>query len=203
MKKILGVVAFAVSTAAFAAPPSDKGTITIKGTVPEMLSISSATETILAGVIDFTAELAADTTGAKIAETIPFRLRSNVAYALVASVKDNSAVGNDVLPADIGIAVADATGSGTKVMGTSGAPASRTDTAATLATGTLADFPTTVAGDVSGDLQILSGTRISAKGGTNSPDNFLGSSITASIVPQFFAPNLAFEYVMTLTMVSP
>lgn len=200
-------LAFGFASSALAAPTSNTGSITINGSVGKMVALSTGTDGVFGNqTVSFNATtntLVMDTADTAItAPAIPFRMRSNTGYELVASVATGSghSSSSDVLPADINITFADAVATGAKVLPS----ASRTDTSTLGAGSTLASISTTntTTGVTSPSKVILTGGRISNKGGPQSADNALGSSATVSIKPQFFTADVTFEYVVTLTMLA-
>lgn len=190
-KNLVGaVMVFGFASGALAASPASDS-ITLKGQASNMVAIKV---TNAVKEHDFTAQLATATTDTALqSEPFAFEVRSNVPYALSATLVDNSAGTNEVFPEDIKYTFTDLTGAGTKVVGAvAGTP--RTDAVA-VKTGTLADM--TGAGKT-----VASGERISKKGGFNDVENALAGSVQFELAPQFFAPGAEFNYVVTLTIAS-
>lgn len=189
-KNLVGaVVMFGFASSALAAPPLTES-ITVKGTTSEVVAMKVTTAI---KEYDFSAQLASATTDAALQSTpFDFEVRSNVPYKLTATVVDNSAAGNEVAPADIQYTFSDLTGSGAKVAGANGG--TRTDAVA-VKSGTLVDM--TGAGKT-----VVTGDRISNKGSFSDATNALTGSVSFSLAPQFFAPGVDFNYVVTLTVAS-
>jgi hypothetical protein len=200
-------LSFGFATAALAAPTSNTGSITITGSVGKMVALSTGADGAFGNqTVAFNATtntlVMDDADTAVVAPAVPFRMRSNTGYELVASVATGAghSASSDVLPADINITFADAAATGAKVMPN----ASRVDTSTLPAGSTLASISTTntTTNVTSPTKVVLTGSRISNKGGPQSNDNALSSSATVSIKPQFFTANVNFEYVVTLTMLA-
>jgi hypothetical protein len=140
------------------------------------------------------------------------RLRSNKAYKLNASVSALSIPspgatdgGSAITLSDIGFGILSITATGANVA------VSHTDTIAAgydigagwpaPTNGLTPAFQQTLSSLTAGP-QVLSGTRISAKGNISTDNNFISVRFGVATMPQFFTPNSGFSAVVTLTLAS-
>ena len=152
-------------------------------------------------------------------------LRSNAVYKLSAMVGAPTNMGTGITTVagntaaaiqlgDIAFGISAIDVSGASVVGGGTGTATRTDTivntvttgpnfnytTATTTTGRMT-FPATLH-DITAATMLLSGDRISASGDNGSTDNFMGVSLKFGYVPQYFTPETAFSFVVTLTIAS-
>jgi hypothetical protein len=210
MKKNLlaAILVFGFGSSALAAAPDSSGKITIDGTVDAVFSISKATagEGTLAETVTFSAADLGNNTNSIKAVPVTFRLRSNAPYSLTASYTGTST--SDVGPEDIGFAITQAVATGALTV----SEADRTATTNTVDTITTqfekthtgtgddsAAFGTAVLATLDTVNELLSGGRISNKGGFSNPNNALDVTAEVAMLPQFFTAG-DFNYVVTLTV---
>lgn len=204
----------AIVSAAFA---QSTGSITIGGSIPQAISITSSSDGAVSSTVTLGALTA--TNNATLAQTAPVivRLRSNQKYKLTASATfTNSGAGADdggasISPGDIGFGIIALNASGSRVAaghtdsittkfdyrstGFSGLTVNNGLTPFVAGThGTLADLAT--------GSQIIQGSRISTKGNLNTQDNFLQLTFGSAALPQYFSPTSGFQAVVTFTVVT-
>ena len=191
------------------------GTITVTGTTPTSVSVTNASDTALSTTLALGAMTPA-AGGTLMTSTVQARLRSNKAYTLSAqaaalSVTSPGAAdgGTSITLSDIGFGVTavDATGANVAT--------GHTDTIVTLfnygsgfpaVTNGLTPFVSGTNGtlnDLTASTQILSGTRISAKGNISTTNNFILVTLGVATLPQYFTPNSGFSTTITLTIAAP
>jgi len=141
-------------------------------------------------------------------------LRSNAAFTLAAECATSSGFGvvanGDLALADVGFGIGGLTNSGAKVFGD---PA-----AGTTVTAGFDDDPALAPKDIDeeptfsqslqaltgiGGVQLLSGPRISNRGGIGSPNNGLLVDTVYAIGPQFYTPVSSFTATVTYTLATP
>ena len=206
---LLGVVMM-LTSAAFA---QTGGTITVTGTTPEAFSLTNTSEAALSSTIAL-GTLTPGNTNTLTTGTADVRLRSNKAYTLTAQASalnvtgPGSADGGDTISlSDIGFGITSMTLTGANVANSG----SRTESIAAgfdasggwpaAANGLTPAFGKTL-NDVTSATQVLSGTRISARGNLATNDNFITLTFGVATLPQFFTPNTGFSSVITLTIAS-
>jgi hypothetical protein len=204
---LAGAAAFAQTT----------GTITITGTIPQAVSITSITDAALSTTAVLGALTASNNSTLTQITPVVVRIRSNQQYKLTAiSVFTNAGAGADdggsaITPADIGFGITAKDATGTKMA------TGHTDTLTAkfdyTATG-FAALPVTdgltpfVAGtngtlnDIVASTQIIQGSRVSKLGNINTQENFLKLTFGAATLPQYFSPTTAFQALVTLTIVT-
>jgi hypothetical protein len=143
--------------------------------------------------------------------TVQLMLRSNAAYTLTAQVTATSGLTGgpgQIADTDIGFGLANLANSGVLVFGD---PATNSTIAGGFgndpsAAGKNADdvpnFATTL-NDISAATPVLSGPRISNKGGMGSPNNGLLVDTIYAIGPQLFEPTGSFSATVTYTISTP
>jgi hypothetical protein len=199
-----------LTSAAFA---QTGGTITVTGTTPEAFSLTNTSEGALSSTIAL-GTLTPGNTNTLTTGTADVRLRSNKAYTLTAQASalnvtgPGSADGGDTIAlSDIGFGITSMTLTGANVANNG----SRADSIAAgfdasggwpaAANGLTPAFTTTL-NSVTSATQVLSGTRISARGNLATNDNFITVTFGVATLPQFFTPNTGFSSVITLTIAS-
>ena len=197
-------------------------TITFNGSVPATYSILNASDAALTDVdATFVSAIGVNTL---TEATHVIHLRSNAVYKLSAIVGTPTNIGTGVATVagstlaaiqlgDIGFGISAINVLGASVVNGGSTP-TRTDTVvvvpttgpnfnyttATTTTGRMT-FPATLH-DITAATMLLSGDRISASGDNGSTDNFMGVSLKFGYVPQYFTPETAFSFVVTLTIAS-
>ncbi len=191
------------------------GTITITGSTPTAVSVTNTSDGTLTSTVAL-GSLTPAAGGTLMTSTVQARLRSNKAYTLSAqaaalSISSPAAAdgGSSIGLGDIGFGVTaiDATGANVAT--------GHTDTIATLfnysggfpaVTNGLTPFVSGTNGtlnDLTSNTQILSGTRISAKGNLSTNNNFVLVTFGIATLPQYFTPNSGFSTTVTLTIAAP
>ena len=194
------------------------GTITVTGTTPTSVSATNTSDSNLSATVALGSLTPA--TGAALASgTVQIRLRSNKAYTLSAQAtalnfsSPGAADGGSAITLDdigFGITAIDATGANvtsghtdTIVGGSptfdyrSGWPAVSNGLTPFIA-GTHATL-----NNISANTQVLSGSRISAKGNISTNNNFVLVTFGLATLPQYFTPNSGFSSTITLTVAAP
>jgi len=191
------------------------GTITVTGTTPTAVSVTNASDAALSTTVAL-GSLTPAAGGGLITGSVQARLRSNKAYTLSAQAAalnlSNPAAadgGSSITLSDIGfgITAVDATGANVAT--------GHTDTIVSLFNYS-SGFPAIsngltpfVAGtnatlnDLTANTQILSGSRISAKGNISTNNNFVLLTLGIATLPQYFTPNTGFSTTVTLTIAAP
>lgn len=146
--------------------------------------------------------------------SVDIALRSNSAYELAAQVTSSSGFGTnsaeDIVISDIGFGITGLAGSGT---GAKVNPAAITGSSITVgfssdptAASTDADGEPTYDADfsdLSASTTVLTGPRISYRGGRNSPNNALVATTAYAVVPQYYTPTAAWAATVTYTLTTP
>ena len=203
---LLIVVVFLMSAAAFA---QTSGTITVTGTTPESFSITDTADgTVTSSIVLGT--LTPSNNGTLAQNTAQVRLRSNKAYKVTAQASAlnftgaGSADGGAALGlTDVGFGITSISAAGANVA------TGHTDTITTgydlsggwptPANGLTPAFTKTL-NDITSGVQVLNGTRISARGNLSTNNNFVLVTFGAATLPQFFTPNTGFSTTITLTI---
>ena len=200
-------------------------TITFNGSVPATYSILNASDAALTDVdATFVSAIGVNTL---TEATHVIHLRSNAVYKLSAIVGTPTNIGTGVATVagstlaaiqlgDIGFGISAINVLGASVVNGGSTP-TRTDTVVVVTTTgpnfnytsptavngrmTANPFPATLY-NITSATQLLSGDRISASGDNGSTDNFMGVSLKFGYVPQYFTPETAFSFVVTLTIAS-
>jgi hypothetical protein len=193
------------------------GNITIAGSIPHAVSITSASDATLSTTVTLGALTPTNTSSLTQSAPVVVRVRSNQQYRLSASATfTNSGAGSDaggsaISAADIGFGIIGRDASGSLVaaghtdtitpkfdytsIGFTSLPVTDGLTPFVPGTnGTLADILT--------GTQMLQGSRISRKGNINTQENFLKVTFGAATLPQYFSPTTGFQAVITLTVVT-
>ena len=178
--------------------------------------VGANTPAVQNGPLDFQIDVADVAAGNNLdvytGGTAQLMIRSNTPFTLTAQVTASSGFGaaaaGDVALADIGYGIANLTNSGPKVFADPAA-------ASTIAAGFSADpavapkdadgepiFSATV-DDVSGGVQVLTGPRVSNRGGIGSPNNGLLIDTSYAIGPQFYTPTDPISATVTYTLATP
>jgi len=212
-KKILalGVVLAAAAVA------QTTGTITINGTIPQAVSITTAAGAALSSTVSLGALTAANSSTLATVGPIDVYIRSNQQYKLNAiATFTNAGAGADdggspIAASDIGFGITAKDAAGAHVA------SGHTDTITTkfdYTTTAMTALPVTngmtpfVAGtngtisDLAASTQIAQGSRVSAKGNIQTTTNYLHFAIGAATLPQYFSPTTGFQSVVTLTVIT-
>jgi hypothetical protein len=205
----------AVMTMAVCTGFAQTGTITVTGTDPVAVSLTNSTETALSSTIALGVLTPANNNTLTTSTPVEVRLRSNKAYNLTAaaSALTFTAAGSDdggspIALTDIGFGVTSSTLTGANVANTG----SRTDTVAagysvatwpTPTNGLTPAFTKTLNNITGAGVQIISGSRISAKGNLATDNNYISLFFGVATLPQFFTPNSGFSTTVTLTIAAP
>lgn len=168
------------------------------------------------GVLDFSLDVDDVAAGNNLQDytggTVQVILRSNTAYTLTAQVAISSGFGivanGDAALADVGFGVSNLVNSGGKVFGD---PASASTITAgfeddpSLAVKDVDEEPTfsSTLDDLTAGVTVLSGPRISNRGGVGSPNNGLLVDSTFAIAPQFYTPTDPITAQVTYTLATP
>jgi hypothetical protein len=208
---IFSVIALLAGTAS----AQTTGTITVSGTTPTAVSVTNASDATLSSTVAL-GTLTPAAGGSLMSGTVQARLRSNKAYTLSAqaaalSVSGAAAAdgGASLTLSDIGFGVTaiDATGSNVAT--------GHTDTIVSLfnygsgfpaVSNGLTPFVAGTNGtlnDLTSSTQVLSGSRISAKGNLSTNNNFVLVTFGVATLPQYFTPNSGFSTTVTLTIAAP
>src|SRR5438093_293850 len=203
---LLIVVVFLMSAAAFA---QTSGNINVTGTTPEAFSITDTADgTVTSSIVLGT--LTPSNNGTLAQNTAQVRLRSNKAYKVTAQASAlnftaaGSADGGAALAlTDVGFGVTSISAAGANVA------TGHTDTITTgydlsggwpTPTNGLTPAFTKTLNDITSGVQVLNGTRISARGNLSTNNNFVLVTFGAATLPQFFTPNTGFSTTITLTI---
>lgn len=204
------------------------GTVTVVGRVAKAAAIrwwsftpinsgvGSNTPAVQNGPLDFQLDVSDVAAGNNLdvytGGTAQMMIRSNTPFALSAQVTASSGFGaaaaGDLALTDVGYGIANLTNSGPKVFANPAA-------ASTIAPGFGADpaaaakdvdgepiFSATI-DDLSGAAQILTGPRVSNRGGIGSPNNGLLIDTSYAIGPQFYTPTDPISATVTYTLATP
>jgi hypothetical protein len=196
------------------------GTGSYSGNVPEAYSISNASNGNLAGTLGSFSTLTIGKGTLATPSTLQVRLRSNHTYKLTANAAVTSGITDGPASAPGTAALAIKTGdigfgfrvaidqSGASVVN-GGASPSRADNIVTgfdatsgwpsVTDGHTPAFTKTLHDIYGGDIQILSGDRISASGDDGSSDNFIVVTLGIATLPQYLTPG-AFSGTVTFTI---
>lgn len=194
------------------------GTITVTGTNPTAVSATNTSDSNLSSTIAL-GTLNPATGSALASGTVQVRLRSNKAYTLSAQAtalnfsSPGAADGGSAISMDdigFGITAVDATGTNVATGHTdtivAGAPSFDYRSGWPAVSNGLTPF---VAGtnatlnSISANTQVLSGSRISAKGNISTNNNFVLVTFGLATLPQYFTPNSGFSSTITLTIAAP
>ncbi len=224
-RSILVLFALAVMTASASAQST--GTVSLVGNVQKAAAIRWWTYTPLnaeAGVnapavqngpLSFQVDMADVAAGNNLTTytggTAQVVIRSNAPYTLSASVASagfGSVAAGDLALSDVGFGIAGLTNSGGKVFGdpaTGSVVTAGFDSDPAAAPKDVDEEPIFTANlfDVAGGLQVLSGPRISNRGGINSPNNGLLVDTKYAVGPQFYSPVNPFSATVTYTLATP
>jgi hypothetical protein len=191
------------------------GTITLSGTTPTAVSITNASDATLSTTVAL-GTLTPAAGGSLMTGSVPARLRSNKAYTLSAqatalSISSPASAdgGSSITLNDIGFGVTAIDATGTNVA------TGHTDSIVSLFNYS-SGFPAVTNGltpfvggtngtlnDLTSSTQILSGSRISAKGNLSTNNNFVLVTFGIATLPQYFTPNSGFSTTITLTIAAP
>ena len=201
-------------TAPFAAAQTT-GTITVTGTTPEAFALTNTSDGALASTIAL--GVLTPTSGVTIADLttgtpVDVRLRSNKAYKLTATAGALAVIGAGATDGGEAIALTDI-GFGILLITAPGANGAtgRSDTIVAgydvsggwpTPTNGLTPVFTKTLNDITSATQVLSGTRVSAKGNIATNNNYLTVRFGVATLPQFFTPNTGFSSIVTLTLAS-
>jgi len=193
------------------------GTITISGSIPQSVSMTSATDAALSTTAVLGVLTATNTSTLAQSPPVIVRIRSNQQYKLTAiSAFSITGAGLDdggspITPADIGFGITAKDATGTKMATT------HTDTitpkfdytatgfAALPVTDGLTPFVALTNGtlnDLIASTQVIQGSRVSKLGNINTQENFLKLTFAAATLPQYFTQNTSFQALVTLTIVT-
>lgn len=231
MKKtllFLTAVTFGATLTAEEAAAQSTGTVNVIGHVAKAAAVrwwdftpinsgfGSNSPAVQNGPLDFqvnVSDLAAgNNLDAYTGGTAQMAIRSNSPYTLTAQVTASSGFGavaaGDIALTDIGYGIAGLTNSGAKVFGDPAAGSSITagfgsDPAAAAKDVDEEPIFSATIDDVSGGVQILSGPRISNRGGIGSPNNGLLINTSYAIGPQFYTPTNPISATVTYTLATP
>ena len=168
------------------------------------------------GALDFTLDVsdvaAGNNNDTYAGGTVQLMLRSNTAFNLNAQVTASSgwgtAAAGDAALTDVGFGIGGLANSGAKVFGD---PATGSTITAAFANdpGAAAKdadgepiFSSTL-GDIAASTQVLTGPRISNRGGIGSPNNGMLVDCTYAIGPQFYTPADPVSATVTFTLATP
>src|SRR5436853_948953 len=203
--------------AAGAAFAQSSGTITISGTIPDAVSITSASDAALSTTAILGALTATNNSTLTQITPVVVRIRSNKQYKLTAvSVFTNAGAspddgGSPISPADIGFGITAKDATGTKMATghtdtiTAKFDYTTTGFAALPVTDGLTPFVAGTNGtlnDLTASTQIIQGSRVSKLGNITTQENFLKLTFGAATLPQYFSPTTAFQALVTLTIVT-
>jgi len=213
MKRTLLILAVAILACAPFVTAQTGGTISLSGNTLESYSLTNAGgTTITAAGVAFTDLTPVLSQALVTNESVLGYLRSNHKYKLSAQVTANSGfggqtdAGDNIALSDIGFGIRGLVTTGTNVVNpashvvvtkfnyvSTGWPAATTGVTPFVAgtNGTL--------NDITGDTQILSGSRISKLGNIANPDNAIQLTFGFAVLPQYFSPN-SFTATITLTI---
>jgi len=168
------------------------------------------------GALDFTLDVsdvaAGNNSNAYAGGTVQLMLRSNTGYNLNAQVTSSSGFGSvaagDAALADIGFGIGTLTNSGGKVFGDPAGsaipnPIFLNDPSAAAKDVDEEPIFASTLDDISASTQILSGPRISNRGGIGSPNNGMLVDCVYAIGPQFYSPAPAVSATVTFTLATP
>ena len=190
------------------------GTVTVSGTTPEAFALTNTSDGALASTIALGVLTPGNGTAVGDLTTgfADVRLRSNKAYKLTATAGVLAVTGAGAADGGEAIALTDI-GFGILLVTAPGANGAtgRTDTIVAgydvtggwpAPTNGLTPVFTKTLYDISSATQVLSGTRVSAKGNIATNNNYLTLRFGVATMPQFFTPNTGFSSIVTLTLAS-
>jgi len=207
----LGILGGAVALA------QTMGTITISGSIPQAVSLTSVSDAPLSTTSALGVLTATNTSTLAQIPPVVVRIRSNQQYKLSAvsvftiSGAGSADGGQAITASDIGFGITakDATGSrvATGHTDTIAAKFDYTTTAMTAlpVTDGLTPFVAGTNGtlnDIVASNQIIQGSLVSKQGNINTQENFVSLTFGAATLPQYFTPNTSFQAVVTLTIVT-
>ena len=191
------------------------GTITVTGTTPTAVSVTNASDSTLSSTVAL-GTLTPAAGNSLMSSTVQARLRSNKAYTLSAqaaalNISSPAAAdgGTSITLGDIGFGVTAIDAAGANVA------TGHTDTIVSLfnyssgfpaVSNGLTPFAAGTNGtlsDLTSNTQVLSGSRISAKGNISTNNNFVLVTFGVATLPQYFTPNSGFSTTVTLTIAAP
>lgn len=200
-------------TMAFAsfAQAQTSGSITVTATTPDAFSITDEGGNIVSSTIEL-GTLTPSKDSALVTKTQGVRLRSNRAYKLTAQTATltftDSDGGKPLTLSDIGFGITAITKGGDGLNVASG----HTDTVIddydiakygwpTVTNGVTPSFRRTL-NDIAATagVQVLSGTRISARGNLATDNNYMLITFGVATLPQYFTPNSSLSATITLTI---
>ena len=205
----------AIVCLAEAALAQTTGTITVTGTNPTSVSVTNTSDAALSTTVAL-GTLTPATGGTLATSTVQANLRSNKAYTLSAQASALSISGGGATDGGSAITLSDI-GFGITAINATGANVAtgHTDTIVSLfnygsgfpaVTNGLTPFVAGTNGtlnDITASTQILSGSRISAKGNISTSNNFVLVTFGIATLPQYFTPNSGFSTTVTLTIAAP
>ena len=207
----VGIVAV-VAPAAFA---QTSGTLTVTGTDPVAVSLTNASEGTLSSTIALGTLTPANNNTLSVSTPVEVRLRGNKAYNITAAASTLSVTGaasddggNPIALSDIGFGITSTTLTGANVANSG----TRTDAIASgfdastwpsATNGLTPSFTKTLNNITGAGVQVLSGSRISAKGNISTTNNYISVFFGVATLPQFFTPNTGFSSTVTLTIAAP
>jgi len=140
-------------------------------------------------------------------------LRSNTTYSLAAEVTSSSSLAGsiangDMVLADIGMGLSSlaSSGDGSRVMAHASTIQNsfgNDPTSAALGVDGDPTFTTSLGDLDAGAVTVLSGGRISRRGGRNSPNNGLLVDVSFAVAPQYYTPTNSFSADVEFTMTAP
>jgi hypothetical protein len=168
------------------------------------------------GALDFTLDVsdvaAGNNNNTYAGGTVQLMLRSNTTFNLNAQVTASSGWGavasGDAALADVGFGVGGLTNSGAKVFGDPAGGSTITAAFSNDPSGAAKDadgepiFSSTL-GDLAASTQVLTGPRISNRGGIGSPNNGMLVDCVYAIGPQFYTPANPVSATVTFTLATP
>ena len=191
------------------------GSITINGSIPSAVSITSASGAAITTTVSLGALTAANNNTLAVTTPVDVYVRSNQQYKLSASTTftNNGAAtpngGDPIAATDIGFGITARDASGTLVsttysdtITTSFDYTTKPFSGLTVTNGTspfLAGTNATLA-DIASSTQIIQGSRVSQRGNIQTNSNFVKYSFGAATLPQYFTPTTGFQAVVTLTV---
>lgn len=168
------------------------------------------------GALDFTLDVsdvaAGNNNNTYAGGSVQLMLRSNTAFNLNAQVTSSAGWGTvangDAALADVGFGIGGLTNSGFKVFGDPATGSTITAAFANDPSAAAKDADgepifTSTLNDVTGSTQVLTGPRISNRGGIGSPNNGMLVDCTYAIGPQFYTPADPVSATVTFTLATP
>jgi hypothetical protein len=205
---LLIVVVLVMASAGFA---QTSGTITVTGTTPEAFSITNDTDGALTSTVAL-GTLTPATGGTLTQGTAQVRFRSNKVYKVTAQASALNFSGPGSADGGASLALTDV-GFGITAKDATGANVAtgHTDTIVTgydvgggwpaVTNGVTPTFTKTL-NDITSATQVISGTRISARGNLSTNNNFVLVTFGIATLPQYFTPNTSLSTTITLTISS-